>query len=133
MKKARVLIVENEKVTATVLRQTLERIGYDVAGVIATGEEAISRVRAEAIDIILMDIALDDVLDGIHTAHCIRRTRDVPIIYITSRADEETIQRAKFTEPFAFLPKPIEAKGLQATNEISLFKYATAKASAGVR
>jgi len=73
-------------------------------------------------DLILMDIYLKDETDGIETAAIIRNKHDIPIIYLTSDSSHETIQRAKITEPFGYLVKPVSEDILLTNVELTLQK-----------
>lgn len=116
----RVMVVEDEAVTAMALEESLQRLGYEVAAVVSTGEEALTLAKQEHLDVILMDIRLRGLLDGITTAQRIRKEVDVPCVYVTAYSDLETIQRAKLAEPFGFLVKPYDEKELRAAIEIAV-------------
>jgi len=94
-----VLIVEDESIVALGLQDRLERLGYDVAGIVESGESAVARAVERRPDIILMDINLAGAMDGIAAADAIRSLTNIPIIYLTAFNDDETVKRAAFTEP----------------------------------
>ena len=124
-KRPRVLIVEDEVIVAEDLRHTLLQIGYDVAAHAASGEQAIKLSVEAKPDLVLMDIVLGHGMDGIHAAHRIRQKSDVPVIFLTAHADESTLQRAKISEPYAYLIKPFEERSLRATVEMALSHHST--------
>src|SRR5438034_11275622 len=99
----RILIVEDQRLIAVDIEKTLQRIGYDVVGKAASGDEAIAKATEILPDLILMDIRLDSGIDGIQAAEAIRARTDTPIVYLTGFADEETILRAKTTSPFGYV------------------------------
>jgi PAS domain S-box-containing protein len=70
-----------------------------------------------------MDIVLKGKMDGIGTAQQIRSQLDIPIIYLTAYPDDRTFQRAKLTEPFAYILKPFEEQALQNAIEMALYKH----------
>jgi PAS domain S-box-containing protein len=122
MNKIKILIAEDEQIVAKNIEKRLTADGYHVVASVATGEEAIKKVKKLSPDIILMDIKLKGKIDGIETADIIRRDFQLPVIFLTSYADEETFQRAKNTEPFGYLIKPFESKELNRVVELALYK-----------
>ena len=94
MPRARILIVEDERIVANDLRGRLDRIGYDVVGMACTGEDAIARAREHLPDIVLMDITLKGAMDGVEAAEEIGRASDIPVIFMTAHSDDVTLQRA---------------------------------------
>ncbi len=121
--KVKILIVEDELITAENIRQILERNGYDVVGVAADGRDAV-RISSEAKpDLILMDVLLQGDMDGIEAAGAIHDLLDIPIIYITSLSDKSTLDRAKNTSPYGYLNKPLNVRDLCATVDMALYKY----------
>ena len=122
MNHARIMIVEDEPVTATVLERTLSRSGYSVAGVAASGQDAIERTGRVKPDLVLMDIHLEGPIDGIEAAKQIRTRFGIPIIYLTGYADANSVQRAMATGPESYLLKPIRKEELVANIEMALCK-----------
>lgn len=122
MNKIKILIAEDEQIVAKNIEKRLTADGYQVVASVATGEEAIEKVKNLSPDIILMDIKLKGKIDGIETADIIRKDFHLPVIFLTSYADEETFQRAKSTEPFGYLIKPFESKELNRVVELALYK-----------
>jgi two-component system sensor histidine kinase UhpB len=129
MPKTKILIVEQDPVTARDLREMLRNMGmgYSVTAVARSGEEALARIEEDRPHLILMNITLPGKLDGIKTARRIRARRDIPIIYITTHSDKKTLQKAKITEPFGYLLKPIHEEDLRIAIEIALHTHARVK------
>ncbi|MDD5677176.1 MAG: response regulator [Kiritimatiellae bacterium] len=119
----RILIVEDENIVAKDIQNSLIGLGYAVAGVISSGEEAVERVGALKPDLILMDVMLRGAMDGIEAAERIRREHAVPVIYLTAYTDDDTLRRAKLTEAFGYLLKPFEDRELRTTIEMALYKH----------
>jgi PAS domain S-box-containing protein len=118
----RILIVEDDHLIRYVLEENLLAQGYRIAGAVPSGEEALRRVETDAPDLVLMDVMLEGAWDGIVTAEMIRKSVDIPIIFLTCDESSETIERAKITSPFGYLVKPIHARELHATIALALHK-----------
>ncbi|WP_243546668.1 hybrid sensor histidine kinase/response regulator [Pseudodesulfovibrio tunisiensis] len=119
----RILVVEDEPISQLDITAALERAGFEVAGVAASGEEAISLADSESPDLVLMDIRLDGTMDGVETANRISRRYDIPVIYLTVYADEETLRWAKVSGPYGYLLKPVDHKELKSAIEVGLYKH----------
>ncbi|MFB3763976.1 MAG: PAS domain S-box protein [Methanotrichaceae archaeon] len=123
MANANILIVEDEGILAIELKDRLEKISYNVPATASSGEEAIELASKYKPDLILMDIVLKGDMDGIEAASKIRSNLKVPIIYLTAYADNDTVKRAKITEPFGYLVKPYNDKELQVALEMALYRH----------
>jgi signal transduction histidine kinase len=121
---ARIMIVEDERILALDLAETLGELGYTVAGMASRGDEAIELARRSDPQLILMDVQLDGDVDGIATAATIRGERDVPVVFLTAHADDDTLQRATSSDASAYLVKPFKAPDLRCVIEIALHKHA---------
>lgn len=120
---AKILLAEDDTTAAQHLTQSLLRLGYQTPSVARTGEEVIEKAGENLPDIILMDIVLDGIIDGISAVEKIRSRIDIPVIYLTGSDDKEIFERAKLTEPYAYLVKPYEIYQLHTAIEIALFKH----------
>lgn len=120
---ANVLVVEDESIVALDICQGLKRYGYGVFGPVATGEAAIQKAKELRPDVVLMDIMLKGPMDGIQAASQISDMTNIPIIFLTAHADKTTLERAKITEPYAYVVKPFEDSALHAALEITLYKH----------
>ncbi len=123
MKNVKIVIVEDEAIVAKDLRNRLQKFGYIVSGIASSGQEAINKSLEFCPDLVLMDIRLKGIMDGIEAAHEIHKYLDIPIIYLTAYADDKTLDRAKVTEPFGYLLKPFKERELQINIEIALTKH----------
>lgn len=131
MASARILVVEDENITAVDIREGLIELGYDVPAIVSTGEEALKKTEDLKPDLVLMDISLKGEMDGIEAAREIRTRFGIPIIYLTAYSDEDTVERAKITEPSGyllkgdsnFLNKPFDDNELHTAIEITLYKH----------
>jgi len=117
---ARILVVEDERIVARDLASALTELGYCVPETVATGEDAISRVRDLRPDLVLMDIRLPGTVDGIRAAASVRDELNIPVIFLSAHSDDETLRRAMQTGPVGYLVKPFSAPQLRCAVEIAL-------------
>ncbi|BBO83282.1 hypothetical protein DSCO28_38480 [Desulfosarcina ovata subsp. sediminis] len=122
MKDLKILIVEDERILAEDLKETLLELGYNVAGNVGSGEEAVELASKTEIDLALMDIKLEGEMDGVSTAEALRDRFDIPVIYLTAFSDDALLQKAKKTEPFGYVIKPYRASEIKSVIEMALFK-----------
>lgn len=123
MQPKKVLIVEDEGVVALSLKIMLNKIGYEVAGIAITGEEAISMAREHLPDVILMDIHLKGDMDGIQATKEINKITDIPVIYLTAYADDDTVKRAMKTESASYLVKPFNPREVYSNIEFAVHRH----------
>lgn len=121
--KAKILVVEDERILAIGIKRKLESLGYSVTGMASSGKEAIENAKETNPDLILMDIVLKGNMDGIETAGQIINLYNIPIIYLTAYADDEILERAMITEPYGYLLKPFNVSELKANIEMALYKH----------
>jgi two-component system, cell cycle sensor histidine kinase and response regulator CckA len=118
----KVAIVEDEYIVALDIKSFLERSGYTVAGMFASGEDLLGEFEARRPDLVLMDIKIRGRLDGVETAHLVHERYHAPVVLLTAYADDETIARAKITQPFGYIIKPFEERELKTAIEIALYR-----------
>jgi len=123
MSKTNILIVEDESIVAKDIQNSLKKLGYSVAGTSATGEEAIKMAAEHKPDIVLMDIMLKGAMSGIEAAAEIRKKHDIPVIFLTAYADENTLNKAKITEPHGYIIKPFKEVDLHTAIEVAIYKH----------
>ena len=123
MDKIRILIVEDEGLIARDIEDMVRNAGYEVCAVVGTGEDAVEKAETTHPDLILMDIILRGEMDGVEAAEKIREGFNIPVIYLTAHTDENTLQRAKLTEPLGYTLKPVEQKELMTVIEMALYKH----------
>jgi CheY-like chemotaxis protein len=122
MKKAKILVVEDQNIVALNIRNKLKNLGYTVPATAATGEEAIRKAELTNADLVLMDIMLKGDMDGISAAQEIKSQLGTPIIYLTAYTDGETLEKAKQTEPAGYISKPFKEEDLHSNIEMALHK-----------
>ncbi len=123
MAKTKIFIVEDEKIVAVDIKNTLLHLGYNVCGIALSGEDALKQIKETQPALVLMDIVLKGGMDGIEAAEHVRHRFNIPVIYLTAYADQKTLERAKITEPFGYIIKPFEEKELYTAIEMALYKH----------
>jgi PAS domain S-box-containing protein len=120
---AKLLIVEDEGVVAWHIQEALEKLGHIVVASIASGQKAIEIAAKNRPDLVFMDIRLKGEIDGIEAAQEIRNSFNIPVIYLTAYADDQTLERALATNPLGYLIKPFQEKELRTTLEVALQRH----------
>lgn len=111
--KKKILIVEDQNIIALDLKKSLNKKGYEVAGICDNCEDAIKFTDENHPDLILMDIIINGEKNGIETAELILEKHDIPIIYLTALTDVDTYLQALQTEPNKYIMKPVEIESLE--------------------
>jgi len=124
MTQLKVMIVEDELITAEAIAILLKKLNYNPIAIVSSGEEAISKIRNLNLDLVLMDIILSGTMDGIETAAIITSNYNIPIIFITAYSDKKTLNRAKLSEPYGYIVKPITNEDdLLPTIELAIYNH----------
>jgi len=118
-----ILIVEDEIITAKEIEENLKEYNYNVTDIIISSNMIIKSISLNKPDLILMDIKIKGNKDGIEMAKIIKKDYDIPIIFITGFSDNDTIKKAKNTQPYGYIVKPINFNELKITIEISINKH----------
>jgi len=118
-----ILVVEDEYLTSTDIKNTLTNMGYGVPGVADTGAEAVRMAGELRPDLILMDITLKGRMTGIEAAVQIQQQYRIPVVFLTAHSDDATVDRAVSAEPFGFLIKPMNDLDLKRTIQMALYKH----------
>jgi len=116
----KILIVEDEMTIAANISLQLKTLGYDITGIIPHPEEVLLHVKYNLPDLILLDINLKGNVDGIDIAISLQKEYKIPIIYLTANSDASHFNRAKATNPYAFLSKPFKKLDLQRAIELTI-------------
>ncbi|MCK9593278.1 MAG: response regulator [Methanoregula sp.] len=122
MKKESILIVEDDFIVAKVIEKNLIDLGFSIAGLVATGEDAIAKAGSEKPDLVLMDIHLQGEMDGIAASEKISARFNIPVVFLTAFSDQQTFDRALVTAPFGYIIKPFSQNTLSATIRVALNK-----------
>jgi hypothetical protein len=123
-RRRRFLVVEDEALIALDLERRLLRAGYDVVGIADNRDEAVELFREKQPDLVLMDIFIRGSVDGIETAKAMGELSDVPVVFLTAYADDDTVHRAAETSPYGYLLKPFDERTLFATITVALERHA---------
>ena len=119
----KIVIVEDEGIIAADLRGRLTSVGYSVAAIAASGNEALRLIRQTSPDLVLMDIRIKGNQDGIQVAQRVHEEFDIPVVYLTAYDDRGTLERATATQAYGYIKKPIASASLQGSIELALAKH----------
>jgi len=123
MGKIKIVVVEDESIVAKDIQNSLKNMGYGVPAVVSSGEKAIEAVHKFRPNLILMDIMLKGEMSGIEAAKIIKDRFDIPVIFLTAYADEDTLEKAKPSVPYGYVIKPFKEKELETTIEMAINKH----------
>ena len=115
-----ILIVEDEALIASYIEEVLAESGFRIAGIAASGTEALSLAAAERPSLALVDIRLTGSIDGIDLACRLRERFEVPAIFLSGAIDAQTMRRAQTAKPLGFLSKPFRPSQVFNTIEQAL-------------
>lgn len=118
-----ILIVEDERATATYLKELLESYDYRIQDVVHTAEAALDSVKKSQPDLVLMDIMLESEMDGITAGQLIRKKRNIPIIYLSAYCNSELSRRAIASNPDGYILKPFNKKELKVNISLALNRH----------
>lgn len=110
----KILIVEDDLLLSMVEERLIKNLGFNVVGKAVSGEEAIQKVADLNPDVIIMDISLKGSMSGIEAMKEIRKTSQVPVIYLSGSSDDDFLKQAKATNYAGFLTKPVTSSDLKA-------------------
>ena len=123
MKKISILLIEDNVLYSKTMLLMLEKLGYD-AQVRSDSRSAVAYVQNNLPDLIISDIYLaDSTLDGVETSALIKKKYNIPLIYITASELSADFTKAKATEPYSFIKKPVDMPTLKSHIEMALYKH----------
>jgi diguanylate cyclase (GGDEF)-like protein/PAS domain S-box-containing protein len=123
----KILVVEDEKVLASNIRKSLQKLGYSVSEITKSGEEAIKKVAETHPHLVLIDICLAGEIDGVHVADIIQNQFHVPVVYLTECSEYKTLDKNQLSEPFSYIVKPFIESDLHFAIEMTLYKHQSKK------
>ena len=117
-----ILIIEDEMIIALDIESKLIKLGYDVAGIMSSGDQAVDYLSFNDPDLVLCDIMIKGAQDGIDVAEAVRHKK-IPFIFLTSLSDRHTVSRAQRVMPYGYIVKPFNERDLFSAIEIALYKH----------
>jgi two-component system, response regulator PdtaR len=123
----RILIVEDDEIICNLITTMLEKKGYAVVGKVSSGEESILKAAELEPDLVLMDIHLEGVMDGVGAARYIFQLFHYPIVFLTALCDDALLERAKHAQPLGYILKPFTDKDLTSNVEMALYNHGIRK------
>ncbi len=123
MSSASVLIVEDSQELSTFVRELLTASGYTVLPTLSSGEDAVRVAGTSKPDIVLIDVGIGGILDGIESGGRIAEELGIPVIFLSGCTDESVLERAKTKKPSGYLVKPFNRAELKASIEIALYRH----------
>ncbi len=121
---SKILVVDDEAIISMQLEERLCAMGYAVTGMAASGEDAVDKARSTKPDLVLMDIVMPGKMNGIEAAKVITTELDIPVVFVTSYADDIIIEKAKSVRPYGYIVKPFNELEIKAAIEVALFRKA---------
>lgn len=123
----KILVVEDEKIIASNIRKSLQKLGYSVSETTKSGEEAIKKVAETHPHLVLIDICLAGEIDGVNVADIIQNHFHVPVVYLTEYSEYKALYENQLSEPFSYIVKPFIESDLHFAIEMALYKHQSKK------
>ncbi|MCL6749810.1 diguanylate cyclase [Nostoc sp. CCCryo 231-06] len=123
----KILVVEDERILASNIRNSLQKLGYSVSEIAKSGQEAIKKVAETHPHLVLIDICLAGEIEGVHVADMIQNHFHVPVVYLTESSEYKTLQKNQLSEPFIYIVKPFLESDLHFAIEMALYKHQSKK------
>jgi two-component system, response regulator PdtaR len=119
----RILIVDDDTIITHLISTMLQKKGYNVVGIVDTGEEAVGKSAELNPDLVIMDVNLSGSMDGMDAAHYIFQLFHYPIIFITGIMEEEKLDRIKYSQPYGIIFKPFTAIEISTNVDLALYNH----------
>ena len=120
MSKVRILIVEDEHVAAKDLQRRLSALGYEVLGILSSGEEAVARIPSLVPELVLIDVRLRGTMAGLEAAAEIHRRFGTPVVHVRTNADNDTLRRTGVAPQFGCILEPFDEREIRTAIETAL-------------
>jgi len=117
-----IYIVEDEAIVALDIKRAIIKLGYTFGGMASNYDDALKGIRKTSPDLILMDITLKYSKSGIEIAKEVQKSHTIPIVFLTSITEENTMLDAIATAPSGYLLKPFRRDELHSTILLGLYK-----------
>lgn len=119
----RILIVDDDPIITKLISMMLQKKGYNVVGIVTTGEESILKAAELNPDLVIMDVSLAGEMDGMDAAHFIFQLFQYPIIFITAHSEEELFERAKYSQPYGIIFKPFTMVEISTNVDLAIYNH----------
>lgn len=123
MPEGRILIVEDEHIVAMGIKRMLKNLGYTLAGIASSGEDAVNKAESTFPDLVLMDIMLKGEMNGIEAAKEIKARFGIPVVYMTACSESKIVESAWKTGPSGYVVKPFDEKDLKKSIDVALRRH----------
>jgi two-component system, response regulator PdtaR len=133
MSNGKLLVVEDDRTAASIIKMLVKKCDYQVVDVVSTGDSAIQSTKRNMPDLVLMDIKIEGDKDGITTANTIINELHIPVVYITSYSDKDILRRARVTKHSGFINKPLREVDLKTTINLAVSKHKKANEETLIR
>ncbi len=122
-----ILVVEDEKILASNIRKSLQKLGYSVSEITDSGEEVIKKVAETHPNLVLINIGLAGEIDGVDVVDIIQNQFHVPVVYLTDSSEYKTLHKNQLSESFSYIAKPFLESDLHFAIEMALYKHQSEK------
>lgn len=119
----KILVIEDEKILALDIRNSLQKLGYSVLEITVSGEDAIKKVAETNPHLVLIDICLAGEINGIEVVDIIQNHFHIPVLYLTEYSQDNKLAKKQLSEPFSYILKPCAEKDLHFAVEMALYKH----------
>ena len=116
----KILVVEDEYITANAIRDALTSYGHKVIGIARDAIDAIEILDSNAVDIAILDINIQGTKDGIWLGNKIARDYNIPFIFLTAYGDQASIENAIKTKPAGYLTKPFKKADIHSAISLAI-------------
>ena len=123
MSQLKILVVEDDPMIAESVQDILAILKHEVTGVAENAEDAIAICNETLPDLALLDIQIGGDIDGVDLADLLNQNFQIPFIFTTAFADNDTIARAKSKGPYGYLVKPYGIKDMNAAIEVAMTAF----------
>lgn len=124
--KIRILVVEDDLVEYTHLEILLTQQGHNIAAHVDNAIDAIAEFGKDRPDLVIADISINGELDGIQLVHKLNEIEKVPVLFLTSHNESDIFDKAKETQPYAYITKPVEPRNLERNIELAFQNFGRA-------
>ena len=122
MERTRLVVVDDEVLVLQDLKETLEGLGYLVAGTAGDGRSGVNMARQLQPDAVIMDIRMPD-MDGIEAASILTEEHVAPVILVSGLSEKSLIQRAQEAGVVAYITKPYRPADLSPAIEVGIARF----------